>query len=164
MSALKRSVCETKENQQIYNVLNFIAILCCSSQPKAKMKRENESKRCDREQNEKEREIKDSFYELWLDYSKIHQCILDARVPFHFLILARSICYANATWMINYSVWYPIWFICSTLFLLSIHSSLPLCLFSTHTFSPATLLCRAQLFHQKLFRQLIRALVNGAPE
>lgn len=108
--------------------------------------------------NERENK-KDSFYELWLEFCKIHQCILDARVPFHFLMLPRSICYDNTTWMINYSVWYPIWFICSTLFLVSIHSSPLLCLFSTYTFSQVTLHFRAQLFCQKLFRQLIVVLL-----
>lgn len=106
---------------------------------------------------------KDSFYELWLEYSKIHQCILDARVPFHFLMLTRSICYANATWMINYSAWYPIWFICSTLFLVSMHSSLlSLSLFSTYTFPHVTWLFRAQLFPSKIISSAHRGLVNGA--
>lgn len=82
--ALKRTILRQR---QIYNVLNFTAILRFSFE----FERANVKKR---------------FF-LW---TLVRFAAHAARITFRFLM------FANTTWMMNYSVWYPIWFVCSPRF------------------------------------------------
>lgn len=123
-----------KGTQQIYNVLNFTFEFGCFPLSNSRTNAEKWAK-----------EVwwwRIRFFS-WL-CSVFFSCSSNspARISFHFLMLAY-ISYANVTRMINYSVWYPIWFVCLTR---SFFFSLVLSFFlSCHIFTLFDLLFRNYL-------------------
>lgn len=125
-----------RRNSKIYNVLNFTAILRFSAQSF---------------QQQPKRQKRWPFVCVCVSFLWTLLCIsTDTMLVFRFTFWCwRSVSYANATWMINYSVWYPIWFVYLTpLLLVDVISSVFFFLFSLATMLRFT---KAKYFTAKLW-------------